>query len=75
VKLRAKRAKKGWKVTLKARGSGKATVSVRCRRTRRGSVKTVMTKRTALPRTLRATVRCVTKPRATLLQSQSDRAA
>ena len=75
VKLKAKRAKKGWKVTLTARGSGKATVTVRCRRTRRGSVKTVMTKRTALPRTLRGTVRCVTKPRASLLQSQSDRAA
>ena len=75
VKLKAKRAKKGWKVTVTARGSGKATVTVRCRRTRRGSVKTVMAKRTSLPRTLRGTVRCVTKPRAALLQSKSDRTA
>jgi Thrombospondin type 3 repeat len=76
VRLKAKRGKKArWKVTITARGSGRALVAVRCRRTKRGSVKTVMSKRTTLPRKLRRTVRCVTKPRATLIQSQSDRAA
>jgi hypothetical protein len=69
VKLQAKRAKKGWKVTVTARGTGKAVVTLRCRRTMRGSLKTVMSKRTALPRTLRKTVRCATKPRAAVLQS------
>jgi len=44
-------------------------VTLRCRRTKRGSLKTVMSKRTALPRTLRGTVRCVSKPRAAVLQS------
>jgi len=69
VKLKAKRAKKGWKVTVTARGSGKALVTLRCRRTTHGAMKTVMSKRTALPRTLRGTVRCATKPRAAVQQS------
>jgi hypothetical protein len=34
-----------------------------------------MTGRTTLPRTLHGRVSCVTKPRAALIQSQSDRAA
>ena len=71
VKLKAKRSKKGWTVTVKARGSGRALVTVRCRRTKRGAMKTVMSKRTALPRTLRKTVRCATKPRAAVQQSGS----
>jgi hypothetical protein len=75
VKLKAKRTKKGYKLTITARGAGKGLVTVRCRRTARGSLKTVMSRRTRLPRTLHGTVRCVTKPRAALLQSKSDRAA
>ena len=71
VRMKAKRAKKGWKVTVTARGEGKAVVTVRCRRTRRGAVKTVLSRRTALPRTVRGTVRCVTKPRAGVLQTRS----
>jgi len=69
VRLKAKRAKKGWKVVLTARGKGKAVVILRCRRKPRGSMKTVLSKRTELPRTLRGTVRCATKPRAAVLQS------
>ena len=64
VRLTAKRAKKGWKVTVSARGKGRAIVSVRCRRTRRGSVRTVYAKRTSLPRTLRKTVACASRPSA-----------
>jgi hypothetical protein len=75
VKLKAKRTKKGYKLTITARGAGKGLVTVRCRRTKRGSLKTVLSRRTHLPRTLHGTVRCVTKPRAALLQSKSDRAA
>jgi hypothetical protein len=75
VKLTAKRVKKGYKVTIAARGAGKGLVTVRCRPKPRRSLKTVMSKRTRLPRTLHGTVRCVTKPRAALLQSKSDRAA
>jgi hypothetical protein len=64
VRIKAKRAKKGWKVTVTARGDGRAVVSVRCRTKPRGKVKVVLSKRTALPRTLRKTVGCATKPRA-----------
>jgi hypothetical protein len=69
VKVAARRAKQGWRVTLTARGEGKAVVSVRCRRTKRGAVKTVYSKSTKLPRTLRASVRCTSKPRAAVKQS------
>lgn len=68
VRITAKRAKKVWKVTLTARGEGRAVVTVRCRRTRLGSVKTVLSRRTALPRTVHGTVRCATRPRAAVLQ-------
>jgi hypothetical protein len=68
VKLKAKRSKKGWKVAITARGQGRAVVTLRCRRTKRSRVKTVLSKQTKLPRTLRATVRCATKPRAAVKQ-------
>jgi hypothetical protein len=69
VKLKAKRGKKAWKLTISARGSGNAVVTVRCRRKARGPVKTVLSRNTKLPRTLRGTVRCATKPRAAILPS------
>jgi hypothetical protein len=56
-------------VALTARGEGKAVVSVRCRLTKGGAVKTVFSKRTALPRTLRANVRCTSTPRAVVTQT------
>jgi hypothetical protein len=68
VKLKAKRSKKGWKVAVTARGEGSAVVTLRCRPKRRSRVKTVLSKETRLPRTLRATVRCATKPRAAVKQ-------
>jgi hypothetical protein len=69
VRLKATRGKRAWKVAVTARGEGKALVSVRCRRTKNGAMKTVFKKRTALPRTLRTKVRCATKPRAVIAQS------
>jgi hypothetical protein len=69
VKIKAKRSKKGWKVAVTARGQGKAVVTLRCRRTGRGAVKTVLSRRTKLPETLRLNVRCATKPRAAIKQS------
>lgn len=70
VRIKARRTKRSWKVTVTARGQGKAVVTVRCRRTARGAVKTVLSRRTALPRTVRGTVRCATTPRAAVLQSR-----
>jgi hypothetical protein len=68
VTIKAKRkGKKRWKVTLKARGQGRALITLRCRPKRRRAVRTVMAKRTKLPRTIRKTVRCATKPRARAL--------
>jgi hypothetical protein len=69
VKMKARRAKKGWKVALTARGEGKALVTLRCRRTANGKLKTVLSKRTKLPGTVRANVRCATKPRPAIKQS------
>ena len=68
VRLKAKRAKKGWKVAVTARGEGTALVTLRCRPKRRSAVKTVLSKETRLPRTLHATVRCASKPRAAVKQ-------
>ena len=68
VKLTAKRSKKGWKVAITARGEGNAVVTLRCRRKARGPVKTVLSKNTRLPRTLRTTVKCTSKPRAAVKQ-------
>ena len=54
-----KRLKSGrWRVSLRATGAGKAVVAVRCRRTRRGQVRTVFTRRTVLPRSIVRRVRC-----------------
>lgn len=69
VRIKAKRGKKAWKVTVTARGEGRAVVTVSCRRTRRGAMKTVLTRRTSLPRTVRGKVRCATTPRAGVLQT------
>ena len=68
VRLKAKRSKKGWKVAVTARGQGNAVVTLRCRPTKRSAMRTVLSRETRLPRTLRATVRCATKPRAAVRQ-------
>jgi hypothetical protein len=68
VKLVARHERHGWwKVKLRATGSGRAVVAVRCRVTRRSSVRTVLERSTRLPRTLRGRVRCrASRPRARL---------
>jgi hypothetical protein len=69
VSLRAHRRRHGvWRLRLRATGSGRGVVVVRCRRHRRGQVRTVLVRSTRLPRTLRGRVRCVaSRPRARLL--------
>src|SRR4051812_631465 len=69
VRMHARRVRRGvWKVRLRASGDGRGVVVVRCRRHRRGQVRTVLTRTTRLPRTLHGRVRCVaSRPRARLL--------
>jgi hypothetical protein len=71
LKMRAARhGKHLWKVRLRATGEGRGIVIVRCRKRRGGQVRTVFARSTALPRTLRGSVRCVaSRPRAKLLVS------
>jgi hypothetical protein len=66
VKMRARRTSHGvWTLRLHASGAGRGVIVVRCRRRRRGQVRTVLTRATRLPRTLHARVRCVaSRPRA-----------
>ena len=68
VKMRARRVRRGvWKLRLRASGDGSGVVVVRCRRHRRGQVRTVLTRTTRLPRTLHGRVRCVaSRPHARL---------
>jgi hypothetical protein len=57
-----------WGVSLRASGSGRGVVLVRCRRYRHGQVRTVFSRATRLPRRIHRTVRCgASKPRARLL--------
>jgi hypothetical protein len=58
VKLTASRKGKLWKLKIRASGNGKGVVTVRCRQHRGGQVRTVYTRTTNLPRTLRRSVRC-----------------
>jgi hypothetical protein len=69
VKLSASRRRGGvWKLRLRATGSGRGVVVVRCRRARNGQLRTVLSRSTRLPRTLHGRVRCVaSRPRAKLL--------
>src|SRR3954447_556468 len=68
VHLKARRYHHGlWRVRLRATGEGHGVVVVRCRRHRRGQVRTVLTRTTRLPRTLHGRVRCrASRPRARL---------
>jgi hypothetical protein len=67
--MRAHRRAHGvWKLRLRASGAGRGVVVVRCRRHRRGQVRTVLARSTRLPRTLHGRVRCAAgRPRARLL--------
>lgn len=69
VRLHAKRGQRRgvWRVSVRAGGEGRGVVIVRCRRQRGGQVRTVRSRYTRLPRTLRWRVRCVnSRPRAKL---------
>jgi hypothetical protein len=69
VRMHARRHRHGlWGVSVRASGSGRGVVLVRCRRYRRGQVRTVFSRATRLPRRLHRTVLCgASKPRARLL--------
>ena len=68
IKLTAKRGKGAlWKLRIHASGHGQGVVSVRCRQRRGAQVRTVYTRTTKLPRTLRRSVRCgASRPKARL---------
>jgi hypothetical protein len=69
VRMHARKHRHGvWGVSLRASGQGRGVVLVRCRRYRRGQVRTVFSRATRLPRRLHRTVRCgASRPRARLL--------
>jgi hypothetical protein len=64
--LASRRRGRRWRLSLRARGAGRAVLSVRCRRRRGGRVRTVLSRRLVLPRALRARVTCRSRPVATL---------
>jgi len=71
VKISAKRAdRRGWwRVKLRATGEGRAVLAIRCRVRRRAQVRTVYSRTTKLPRTIRKSVRCkASRPKAQLFQ-------
>jgi hypothetical protein len=67
LKLHVRRHGSLWKLKIRATGSGRGVVSVRCRKHRHSSVRTVYRRSTALPSTLRHNVRCrASRPKARL---------
>ncbi|MEA2389298.1 MAG: hypothetical protein QOG41_2071 [Thermoleophilaceae bacterium] len=73
VRMHARRHRHGvWGVSVKASGNGRGVVIVRCRRYRRGQVRTVLSRATRLPRRLHGRVRCgAGRPRAKLLLARA----
>ena len=70
--FRVRRAGGGaWAVTVRARGAGRAVVSVRCRRSAGGRVVAVLTRELALPGELSGRVGCATRPVATIAARRS----
>jgi hypothetical protein len=69
VRMHARRHRHGlWGVSVRASGHGRGIVLVRCRRYRRGQIRTVWARSTRLPRRLHRTVRCgASRPHAKLL--------
>jgi hypothetical protein len=66
LRVRASHHRRFWRLSMRARGSGHALITVRCRTRRARKASNVLVRRTALPRKLVARVRCRTRPRATL---------
>lgn len=64
LRVRARRlSRRSWNVTVQARGHGRATVRIRCRTGGKGRASRTAWSRTArLPQTLRARVRCASRP-------------
>jgi hypothetical protein len=64
--LVSRRRGRRWRLSVRARGTGRAVLSVRCRRRRGGHVRKVLSRRLVLPRSVRARVTCRSRPVATL---------
>jgi hypothetical protein len=67
VKVRRSKAKRKrdlWRLRLRVTGDGRAQVDVRCRKVASGKLSAVLVKRYKLPRTIRRSVRCASKPAA-----------
>jgi hypothetical protein len=65
VKLSVRRSRRSgrWRVSVLARGSGRALLQVRCRTARGGKVRVIYRKRIRLPRRVKPTRTCMSKPR------------
>jgi hypothetical protein len=53
-----------WNLSLRVSGQGRARVDVRCRKRKTAKISAVLVKSFKLPRTVRSSVRCATKPTA-----------
>jgi hypothetical protein len=66
LQVRASRHRHFWRLSMQARGSGHALLTVRCRARGARKASNVLVRETALPKRLVAKVRCRTRPRAKL---------
>jgi hypothetical protein len=69
LRMKARRTGRKWLVAVTVKGQGRAVVTLRCRPQRGRAVTTVLSRRTTLPRTVRARVTCSGKPRAAVKQT------
>ena len=53
-----------WNMTLRVTGDGRAQVDIRCRRAKSAKLSSVVVRRVKLPRVLRSSVRCASRPTA-----------
>jgi hypothetical protein len=70
VRVRAvKRGGRRYRMTARVRGEGRGVLTARCRKHRHGRIRVVLKRRIALPKTVRKTLPCRTKPRVKLYQA------
>jgi hypothetical protein len=66
LQVRVSRHRRFWRLSMRARGTGHALLTVRCRARKARKASSVFIRETALPKRLVARVRCGTRPRAKL---------
>ena len=66
LRVRASRHRRFWRLSIRARGTGHALITVRCRTGGARKASNVLVRQTALPKRVVARVRCLTRPRAKL---------